>query len=149
MAVATIRQRAEDLATAPLKMLIGGRFVEAATGETFDTPNPATGEILATVAKGGPEDIDRAVAAAREAFESGPWTTMTPSERGRILHRLGDLIMENVDVVRRTALAGRHADLSERRGLTEHDLRVGDWLDAQVARARRVLEALESVREEA
>jgi phenylacetaldehyde dehydrogenase len=69
----------------------------AASGQTFDTPNPATGETLATAAEGGAEDIDRAVRGARLAFDEGRWSRMTPSERGRILWRIGDLILEHVD----------------------------------------------------
>ena len=64
---------------------------------TFETPNPATGDTLATVAEGDAEDINRAVRAARRAFEDGPWGRMTPSERGRIIWQIGDLILEHVD----------------------------------------------------
>jgi phenylacetaldehyde dehydrogenase len=78
------------------KLLIGGRWTDAASGETFITPNPATGEALATLASGGPEDIDRAVKAARAAFE-GPWSRMTPSERGRAVWKIGDLILEHLE----------------------------------------------------
>jgi phenylacetaldehyde dehydrogenase len=73
-------------------MLINGKWVDAASGKTFPTYNPATGEILARVAEGDREDIDRAVAAARAAFDSGPWSKMTPSERGRLIWKLADLI---------------------------------------------------------
>ena len=73
------------------KMLINGQWVEAASGKTFPTYNPATGEVLARVAEGDREDIDRAVKAARAAFETGPWSKMTPSERGRLIWKLGDL----------------------------------------------------------
>src|ERR1700722_16563875 len=66
------------------KILINGKWVEAASGKTFDTYNPATGEVLSRVAEGDKEDIDRAVKAARAAFESGPWSKITPSERGRM-----------------------------------------------------------------
>ncbi len=69
----------------------------AASGKTFDTPNPATGETLARVAEGDAEDINRAVRAARRAFEDGPWSRLTPSERGRLIWRIGDLILEHVD----------------------------------------------------
>ena len=80
------------------KMLIGGEWVEAAAGATFESTNPATGEVLAECARGEAEDADRAVKAARAAFAEGaPWRTMTPSERGRAIHRIGDLIMENAD----------------------------------------------------
>ena len=64
------------------KMLIDGKWVEAASGKTFETRNPATGEVLATVAEGDAEDIDRAVAAARRAFD-GPWSKFKPFERQR------------------------------------------------------------------
>jgi phenylacetaldehyde dehydrogenase len=73
-------------------MLIDGRFVEAASGRTFPSFDPATGEVLAQVPDGGAEDVDRAVRAARRAFESGPWPSLSPSERGRLLWKLADLL---------------------------------------------------------
>ncbi|HXZ32050.1 MAG TPA: aldehyde dehydrogenase family protein [Terriglobales bacterium] len=76
----------------PRKMLIGGKWVDAVSGKTFETYNPATGEILARVAEGDKADIDLAVKAARKAFESGPWPEMSPSERGRLLWKLAELI---------------------------------------------------------
>src|ERR1700683_4716035 len=76
----------------PRKMLIGGKWVDAASGKTFETYNPATGQILARVAEGDREDVDVAVKAARRAFESGPWPEMSPSERGRLLWKLAELI---------------------------------------------------------
>jgi phenylacetaldehyde dehydrogenase len=79
----------------PRKMLIGGQWVSAASGKTFDTYNPATGEVLAKVAEGDRVDIDRAVAAARKAFESGPWPDMLPAERARLMWKLADLIDEH------------------------------------------------------
>ncbi len=69
-------------------MLIGGEWVDAAGGGTFETRDPATGEVLATVPRGQAADVDRAVAAARRAFEGGPWPATTPAERGRILMRI-------------------------------------------------------------
>ena len=81
----------------PVKMLIGGQWVEAASGKTFDTINPSTGEILAKVAEGDVEDINRAVAAARKAFESGPWPKLTPSQRGRLLWKVADLIEKHAE----------------------------------------------------
>ncbi len=74
------------------RMLIGGEWVAAASGETFTTVDPATEQPLAMVAAGDKEDVDRAVRAARRAFEHGPWRRMTPSERGRALWKLADLI---------------------------------------------------------
>ena len=93
----TLDRKVQEFIGAPRKMYVGGQWTEAASGRTFETPNPATGETLARVAEGDAEDIDRAVRAARRAFEEGPWGRMTPSERGRIIWRIGDLILEHVD----------------------------------------------------
>src|SRR5215471_18330910 len=76
----------------PRKMLIGGQWVEAASGKTFDTYNPATGEVLAKVCEGDREDIDRAVKAARKAFDEGPWPDMLPADRARLLWKVADLV---------------------------------------------------------
>jgi phenylacetaldehyde dehydrogenase len=81
----------------PRKMLINGEWVDAASGKTFEVLNPATGEVIAHVAEGDKEDIDRAVRAARQAFETGPWSKITPSERGKLLWRLADLLEQNLD----------------------------------------------------
>jgi 4-(gamma-glutamylamino)butanal dehydrogenase len=75
--------------------LIDGQFVDAASGETFDRINPATGEVVARVAAGDAEDVDRAVAAARRAFESGGWSDADPAERKRVLLRLAELTREH------------------------------------------------------
>ena len=81
----------------PVKMLIGGQWVESASGKVFETYNPSTGDVLAKVAEGDSEDINRAVVAARKAFESGPWPKLTPSQRGRLLWKLADLIEKNAE----------------------------------------------------
>jgi phenylacetaldehyde dehydrogenase len=81
---------------APRQLFIDGQFVNAAGGETFETIDPSTGDVLAEVARGETEDVDRAVRAARRAFE-GPWSRLSASERGRIVHRIGDLIAEHAD----------------------------------------------------
>ncbi len=93
----TVDQTVEQFTAAPHQLFINGRWVDAASGKTFQTPNPATGETLAHVAEGDAEDIDRAVRAARKAFDEGPWGRLTPSERGRIIWRIGDLILEHAD----------------------------------------------------
>ncbi|MFF4991484.1 aldehyde dehydrogenase family protein [Streptosporangium saharense] len=87
----------EDFITSPHQLFIDGRWVDAASGRTFTTPDPATGQTLAHVAEADAEDVDRAVRAARRAFEHGPWSRMTASERGRIIWRIGDLILEHAD----------------------------------------------------
>ena len=92
----TLDRSVEEFIGAPRQLFINGQWADAASGRTFETPNPATGETLARIAEGDAEDIDRAVRAARAAFD-GPWSRMTPSERGRIIWRIGDLILAHVD----------------------------------------------------
>jgi len=77
------------------RMFIGGEFVDAASGETEPIIDPATGETIQEVARGGPEDVERAVAAARGAFED--WAEHTPAERSALLHRLADRIESNAE----------------------------------------------------
>src|SRR6202044_2513057 len=93
----TVDRRVEEFTAAPRKLFIDGQWVDAASGKTFETPNPATGETLANVAEGDAEDINRAVRAARKAFDDGPWSRMTPSERGRLIWKVGDLILEHAE----------------------------------------------------
>ncbi|MCM6778289.1 aldehyde dehydrogenase family protein [Nocardia sp. CDC159] len=82
------------VSTAPHPLYIGGRFAAAASGRTFTTIDPSTGEPLAEVAYAGPEDVRAAVAAARAALD-GPWGAMPAAERGRLLARLADLIEDH------------------------------------------------------
>jgi phenylacetaldehyde dehydrogenase len=93
----TVDRSVEEFTATPRKLFINGQWVDAASGQTFDTPNPATGETLAAVAEGDAEDINRAVSAARNAFDGGPWGRLTPSERGKLLWKVGDLILEHAD----------------------------------------------------
>jgi len=95
MAVAEDLEVAQFLRGGPKKLFIGGRWVDSASGRTFDTIDPATGEVLAKVAEAGPEDVDRAVAAARKSFDSGVWRGLPPAERAKALWRAGDLIEEH------------------------------------------------------
>jgi len=81
----------------PHKVLIDGRWQSARDEETFEVFNPATEEVIARVANCKKADVDLAVAAARKAFDSGPWPNMSPSQRGRILWKIGDLILENLE----------------------------------------------------
>ncbi|KAL0421349.1 UNVERIFIED_CONTAM: Aldehyde dehydrogenase family 2 member B7, mitochondrial [Sesamum latifolium] len=81
------------------KLLINGQFVDAASGKTFPTLDPRTGEVIAHVAEGDAEDINRAVAAARKAFDEGPWPKMTAYERQRILLRFADLVEKHNDEI--------------------------------------------------
>jgi acyl-CoA reductase-like NAD-dependent aldehyde dehydrogenase len=85
------------LSQQPKKMLIGGKWVSADSGKTFETYNPANGQVLAKVAEGGSSDIDKAVTAARHAFEEGTWPKMSASQRARLLYKLADLIEERTE----------------------------------------------------
>ncbi|MEM7455304.1 MAG: aldehyde dehydrogenase family protein [Planctomycetota bacterium] len=81
----------------PKQLLINGRWQSAASGRTFDVVNPANEEVIANVAHGADEDIALSVSAAREAFENGPWSRMTPSDRGKLIWKIGDLIEKHND----------------------------------------------------
>lgn len=81
----------------PKKLLINNRWVPARSGKSFEVFNPADGSRLASVAWGGKEDVDLAVKAARKAFEGGPWRKMTPSDRGRLMWKLADLLEANLE----------------------------------------------------
>jgi acyl-CoA reductase-like NAD-dependent aldehyde dehydrogenase len=85
------------LASSLKKLLIGNEWVEALSGETFASLNPATGEELVKISLAGQEDVDHAVRAARSAFERGPWTRLSGEERGRLLWRLAELVEQNAD----------------------------------------------------
>jgi aldehyde dehydrogenase (NAD+) len=82
-------------------LFIDGEFVPAASGETFDTLDPSTGEVVAKVSLAGPEDADRALDAARRAFDEGPWPGMEPGERARIMRDVWErLVQAQDDIVR-------------------------------------------------
>jgi acyl-CoA reductase-like NAD-dependent aldehyde dehydrogenase len=85
----------------PRRLFLDGDWADAASGETFETVNPATEEPITTVARAGAEDVDRAVRAARRAFEQGPWPKMPAAERGRLVWRIGDRLMQRADEVAR------------------------------------------------
>jgi phenylacetaldehyde dehydrogenase len=89
--------RTADFAQRDHRMLIDGRFVPAASGKTLPVYNPATGEVFTHVPEAELEDVNRAVMAARRAFDDGPWPRTSPSERGRLLWKLGDLLEKNLE----------------------------------------------------
>jgi aldehyde dehydrogenase (NAD+) len=80
----------------PKQLFIDGDWTPAASGKTFQSENPSTGEVLAELAEGDHADVDRAVAAARRAFDDGPWSRFTPMQRQRVMLKLADLIDENI-----------------------------------------------------
>jgi aldehyde dehydrogenase (NAD+) len=81
----------------PTQLLIDGQWREAVSGKRFETLNPATGEVITSVAEADKADVDLAVKAARKAFEEGPWSKLTATDRGKVLSKLADLIMEHRD----------------------------------------------------
>src|SRR5580692_11375134 len=95
--VTPLSARVQQFISQPRKVLIGGRWVGAKSGKTFEVFNPATGQRIADAAACEKADVDAAVAAARKAFDEGPWPRMTPSERGKIIWKIGDLITANVE----------------------------------------------------
>jgi aldehyde dehydrogenase (NAD+) len=97
------------------RMLIDGKWLEAASGKSFETFNPATGEVLATVAEGDAEDIDLAVAAARRAFE-GPWSKVKPFERQNLLLKLADLVDKHFEELADLDTLDMGAPMSRTRG---------------------------------
>lgn len=90
------RERARDLEV-PARAWIDGRFVDAASGKTFETISPRDGGVLAEVAECDAEDVDRAVAAARRAFEDGRWSRTAPADRKKVLMRFAELVLENLE----------------------------------------------------
>jgi acyl-CoA reductase-like NAD-dependent aldehyde dehydrogenase len=84
-----------------LDMIIGGDDLPAADGQTFETVSPTTNEPIAVVPKASAEDVDRAVKAARKAFDEGPWSRFTPLERSRALNRVAGILRERVEEIAR------------------------------------------------
>ncbi|MBS0380384.1 MAG: aldehyde dehydrogenase family protein [Proteobacteria bacterium] len=104
---------------APKRLLIDGAWVEATSGKTFEVRDPSSDEVVAHVAAGDAADVDRAVAAARRAFEDSEWSRMKPTDRERLLHRLADLIEAHADELAeleaidngKSVLMARHVDI--------------------------------------
>ena len=87
----------EAIPAVKTQLFVNGEFVPSASGKRFPTVNPATGETLAEIAEAGREDLDRAVAAARRAFVSGPWAEMKPRQRGKILMRAAERLQSRAE----------------------------------------------------
>jgi acyl-CoA reductase-like NAD-dependent aldehyde dehydrogenase len=86
---------APEAISAP-KMMIGGRLVSAVGGATFDVVSPVTGDVIACVPRGGAEDVDRAVAAVRSAFD-GDWHSWSQTRRGQTIQRLANLTRDHLE----------------------------------------------------
>ncbi len=100
------------------KLLIGGRWVDPASGQSIEAINPATGELLCRFAQGNAQDVDRAVASARQAFE-GPWSHFTPHDRRKLLLRVHDGIMDNFEELALIETLDMGAPLARTRGYKE------------------------------
>lgn len=79
------------------KLIIDGKFVDAADGQTFNTLDPRSGKVICSVALAGVEDVERAVEAARKAFDEGPWPRMSGRERGVLMNKFADLLETHKD----------------------------------------------------
>jgi phenylacetaldehyde dehydrogenase len=95
----SINPKIHQFVTTHRRMLINGKWVDPKSGadNTFNVYNPATGEVMATVAAGNHADVDLAVKAARRALEHGPWSRMTHGQRGKLIWKLADLLEENLE----------------------------------------------------
>ena len=100
-------------------LLIDNEWVAARSGKTFDTINPTTGQVLASVAEGDADDIDRAVRAAQHAFEAGPWSRMGPGERGLLIGKFARLIEEEIDELAELESLDNGLTIATSRGLIE------------------------------
>ncbi|MGZ9817898.1 aldehyde dehydrogenase family protein [Peribacillus simplex] len=94
-----LNPRVQEFLKGTKKLLINGELVEAASGKTFETLDPSNGKVLAVVCEAGPEDVDKAVKAARKAFDNGPWKKMSASERSRLIYKLADLMEEHKEAL--------------------------------------------------
>ncbi len=92
-----LAQPVREFLERPKKLYIDGEWVDALSGKTFSTLDPATGEVLCEVPEAGPEDVDRAVKAARKAFDDGRWSDLSPHKRARVLFKIASLIDEHRD----------------------------------------------------
>src|SRR6202030_3014410 len=108
------------------RMLINGEWVKSASGKTFESRNPATGDLLATVAEGDAEDINRAVAAARAAFE-GPWSKFKPYERQALLLKFADLVEKHFDELSTLDTLDMGAPLTRTRAARQRVLGMLRW----------------------
>jgi len=95
--VASIKPYADELGLSDGLMLIGGRWVQAADGKTWEHVHPATGEPVGSFPVAGPADVDAAVGAARRAFDEGPWSAARAGERARVLRKIADVVREHGD----------------------------------------------------
>jgi acyl-CoA reductase-like NAD-dependent aldehyde dehydrogenase len=109
------------------RLLVGGKFAGSATGETFDVVSPLDGNRFATVGRSGTQDVDAATAAARHAFDHGPWPKMVPFERGRILRSIADSIRRDLNFIAEVETRSGGKTIANSRNETEAAARVFDY----------------------
>jgi acyl-CoA reductase-like NAD-dependent aldehyde dehydrogenase len=109
------------------RLLIDGRFVAGAEGNTFTVISPITGQAYAEVASAGPEDLDRAAAAARSAFDEGPWPKLAPFERGRVLRAIADRFRSEADIITEVETRSGGKTITDSRNEVEAAARVFDY----------------------
>ncbi len=114
---AALFDRARAFCAEPHRLLIGGAWVEAQSGQRFDGEDPATGARLGSFAAADRADADRAAAAARQALDTGPWPRLTPAERGRMLWRLAALVQDHADLLSAIETLDIGKPLAQVRGL--------------------------------
>ncbi len=115
----SISDEVKAFLASPKKLFINGDWVDSQSGKTFDVTDPSSNRVIASVAEGQAEDINRAVVAARRAFEDSDWSRMKPVERERLIHRLADLIEEHADTLAelealdngKSVVMARHVDV--------------------------------------
>src|SRR5882724_11713244 len=119
------------------KLLINNKWVDSASGKTFPTINPATGEVITRVAEADAADVDKAVSAARAAFDNGPWRKkITASQRGNLLYKLADLVEKHADELAQLEALDNGKPYSVARA-TDPPLPVACWRSS-AGRARKV-----------
>jgi acyl-CoA reductase-like NAD-dependent aldehyde dehydrogenase len=92
---AQLKPKVAEFLNGTKKLYINGKWEPSVSGKTFKTLNPSNGEVLAMVSEAEHEDVDRAVKAARKAFDEGPWSKMSAASRSRLIYKLADLMEEN------------------------------------------------------
>jgi acyl-CoA reductase-like NAD-dependent aldehyde dehydrogenase len=107
-----------DFLKKPKQLLIGGKWVSAKSGKTFETINPANEEVLALAADGDKADVDEAVKVARKAFDDGEWSKISPHQRARYLLTIADLIEKHADELATLETVNNGMAISLARGMT-------------------------------
>lgn len=132
--MATAAEKVPAFLSSTKLLMIGGKPVPALSGETFDVVNPATEQVIATVAKGAAADIDLAVAAARKSFEEGTWRRLPAPQRAAIMRRLSELLLENIEELALLETSNNGAPISMTRGSVRGSAGWLNWFAGSVQR---------------